>query len=583
MTTTGTFTRLFNLASTYRFKLFLSSITALLSSILAIIPYILIYLLLLELLNKYDSGLPFNQAYILRLAIVSLIAIVARYTLLGISNALSHIAAYNILYDLRVQLSHKLGSLSQGYFSQRNTGQIKKVLNEDVEHLELFLAHSIPDILSSLFLIIIAAIYLFFLDWRLALATLAVIPLALGIQAIFIKGMQPVLKDFYDQEERLNSTLIEYVQGMAAIKVFNQSLESFSKYTDAVENFQVFCNAFIQKLGLTWSLYGVLIKANLIFIIPLGAFLYRVDSVSLPTYILFLLLGPGISVQFVKLTQQLGNLMGVVEGDKRISSIMTEPSLEEASVDQTPQSYSIEFHGVSFSYEEKQILHSLSFIIQPGSMTALVGPSGAGKSTIGKLIPRFWDVDSGSICIGGVDVKDMTLESLMSYVSFVFQDTVLFNDTIYANIHLGNPGATPDEVIEVAKAAHCHEFISALPNGYQTVVGERGSTLSGGEKQRISIARAILKNSPIVILDEATSAIDPENEVLIQDALSTLIQDKTLLVIAHRLSTIIDADEIIVLESGQIVAKGRHEGLLESSNLYSKMWNAHLATQNWTL
>ncbi|MEM9218554.1 MAG: ABC transporter ATP-binding protein [Cyanobacteria bacterium P01_F01_bin.150] len=579
----GTFNRLFGLASAYKFRFFLASVTALLSSIAAIVPFVLIYLLLIELLNSYNSGSSFDESYVLRLAVASLIAVFLKFSMMGVSTTLSHIAAYNVLYDLRIQLARKLGSLSQGYFSKRNTGQIKKVLNEDVENAELFLAHSIPDILSSIFLTVIAAVYLFIIDWRLALATLSVIPISISVQALFIQGMQPILKDFYDQEERLNSALIEYVQGMAAIKIFNRAVESFSRYSNAVEDFQTFCNAFIRKMGLTWSLYNVLIKANLIVIIPLGAFLYWLDSITLPTYILFLLLGPGISIQFVKLTQQLGNLMGVLEGDKRISAIMDEPSLQEGAVSHPPKDFSVEFRDVSFAYEDKRVLDEISFQISPGSMTALVGPSGAGKTTIGRLIPRFWDISSGSICVGGIDIRDMTTESLMSHVSFVFQDTVLFNDTIYENIRLGNPNASPDDVIEVAKIAHCHEFISALPYGYQTVVGERGSTLSGGEKQRISIARAILKDAPIIILDEATSAIDPENEVLIQDALSMLIRNKTLLVIAHRLSTITDADEIVVLESGKVLAKGKHEELLQSSPLYSNMWMAHLATQSWTL
>ncbi len=579
----GTFNRLFSLASAYKFRFFWASVTALLSSISAVVPFILIYLLLLELLDSYDTSSSFDQSYVLKLAVGSLIAIVFKFGMMGVSTALSHIAAYNVLYDLRIQLAQKLGSLSQGYFNERNTGQIKKVLNEDVENVELFLAHSIPDILSSAFLIIIVAVYLLIIDWRLALATLSVIPIALSVQAVFIQGLQPIMKDFYDQEERLNSALVEYVQGMATIKIFNKSVESFSKYSDAVESFQMFCNAFIRKLGLTWSLYGVLIKANLIVIIPLGAFLYWLDSITLPTYILFLLLGPGISIQFVKLTQQLGSLMGVAEGGKRIGAIMDEPSLQEGSTAQSPKDFSVELRDVSFSYEDKQVLDGIDLRIPPGSMTALVGPSGAGKTTIGRLIPRFWDVDSGSISLGGIDVRDMRIESLMSHVSFVFQDTVLFNDTMYENIRLGSPDASPDDVIEVARIAHCHEFISALPRGYQTVVGERGSTLSGGEKQRISIARAILKDAPVIILDEATSAIDPEKEVLIQDALSRLVQNKTLLVIAHRLSTIVDADEIVVLDAGKVVAKGAHEDLLQSSRLYSNMWRAHLATQSWTV
>ncbi|MEO1561592.1 MAG: ATP-binding cassette domain-containing protein, partial [Cyanobacteria bacterium J06632_19] len=305
-------------------------------------------------------------------------------------------------------------------------------------------------------------------------------------------------------------------------------------------------------------------------------------TLSTPNFILFLLLGIGLCAPLIKLLYTVRTFVQTQEGMKRIFEILNQPAIPEPQQSSIPQDLNIEFKDVYFSYNQKEILHGVNFKIPQGGITALVGPSGSGKTTIARLIARFWDVDSGEICLGGINIKNLKTVDLMSKIAVVFQDVILFNDTIYENIRMGNQNANQEAVIAVAKAARCHEFIEAMPNGYETIVGEKGAKLSGGQKQRISIARAILKDAPIIILDEATAYIDPENEAQIQQSINTLIKNKTLLIIAHRLSTITSADQIIVVNEGKIDGQGKHEDLLNRNYLYQKMWKAHETAQNWT-
>nr|CBH37531.1 ABC transporter, permease protein [uncultured archaeon] len=568
--------RLLKLAGQQRRKLIASCILSVIGTALGLVPFILIYLMVLELFNPV-----INQVYVWKLVFWCIVAIILKFAFMGLSGSLSHLAAYSILYDLRIKLGQKLGTLPLGYFKEKNTGDTKTAMNEHVEQIELFIAHNLPDLTAAIVVPIFTAVFLFIVDWRMALATLAVIPVALIAQGLMFKDYKPLMKGYYDALEKVNSTVIEYTQGMAVIKAFNQTVESFRRYRDSIEEYDDYIWMWTKRFIPSWSVFAVVVVANLIVILPVGAWLYISGSLPMPTLILFLILGIGFSQPLMKLTMFSSQFTQNMEGVGRINEILTETPLSEPEVEQIPSNFNIEFQGVHFSYGKREVLDDIEFSVPEKTVTALVGPSGAGKTTIARLIPRFWDVNAGEISIGDVNIRDLATERLMSLVASVFQEVTLFNDTIYENIRMGNAEATEGDVIAAAKMAHCHEFIEKLPAGYQTLIGEGGAKLSGGEKQRISIARAILKDAPIIILDEATAFVDPENEELIQDAITRLAEGKTLIIIAHRLSTITSSNQIIVMDEGKIVEKGTHEELLLAENLYSRMWKAHVSAQDW--
>ncbi len=567
---------LLNLAGQQKNKLIASCVLSVIGTALGLVPFVLIYLVMLELFKPV-----IDQAYIWKLVFWSITAILIRFGFMGLSGSLSHIAAYSILYDLRIKLAQKLGTLPLGYFSEKNTGNIKTAMNEHVENIELFIAHHLPDLTAAIVVPIFTAILLFAIDWRMALATLAVIPVALIAQGLMYKDYKPLMKGYNDALEKVNSVVIEYTQGIAVIKAFNQTVESFGKYKDSIEEFHDYVWAWTKRFVPSWSIFSVVVVANLIVILPVGAWLYISGSLSMPTLILFLILGIGFSEPLIKLNVFSSQFMQNMEGMERINEILTEEPLLEPETEKIPLNFDIKFKSVHFGYGKREVLGDVNFTVPENTVTALVGPSGAGKTTIARLIPRFWDIDAGEISIGDINVRDITTKRLMSLVATVFQDVTLFNDTIFENIRMGNENASDDAVIAAAKMVHCHEFIEALPAGYQTVVGEGGAKLSGGEKQRISIARAIIKDAPIIILDEATAFVDPENEELIQEGIARLAEGKTLIIIAHRLSTITSSNQIIVLDEGKIVEKGVHDELIRAGNLYSRMWDALMSAQDW--
>ncbi|VEP17548.1 ABC transporter HlyB/MsbA family protein [Hyella patelloides LEGE 07179] len=566
-----------SLLAPHRRKVITAVTLQFLATALGLIPFILVYLIAKLLLSP-----PVEQGYIWQLAIASLIAIICKWILSGIAGSFAHITAYNVLYDLRLQLSEKLGSLSLGYFNSRSTGALKKVMNEDVEHLELTIAHGIPEGTGTIATFLLTTIYLFTVDWRMTLAALAGLPVAILSQQLMFKSLQPFMTGYFASQDRMNSTIVEYIQGMPVIKAFTQTTESFGKYQNSVREYHEFEEKWTKVSLIPWTLFTMSIPFSLLVMLPVGVWLLEKGSLSIPTFILFLLLGLGMTKPLVKLIESSDVYLKTQEGLTRIAAILDEPAITQPKQSEIPNGLAIAFQDVSFGYEDKQVIHNLDLVIPQGKITALVGPSGSGKSTIAKLIARFWEIDSGKITLGGVELRNLTTEYLMSQLAFVFQDVLLFNETIYENIRMGKPNATNEEVIAAAKIARCHEFISTMPDGYETSIGERGAKLSGGQKQRISIARAILKDAPIVILDEATAFIDPENESIIQQAISALVQNKTLLIIAHRLSTIAEADSIVVLDRGHIVAQGKHQELLAQCELYHHMWLAHVAAQGWT-
>ncbi|MEG4208202.1 ABC transporter ATP-binding protein [Microcoleus sp. Pol7_A1] len=575
--TTSSSPSIFPLLAPQKGKLILAVVLQVISTALGLIPFILVYSIALTLFNP-----PVDQGYIWKLAIASLVAIIARWSLFGVSSTLSHIAAFNILYNIRIKLSEKFGKLPLGYFNLHATGALKKVMNEDVEYIEYMISHGISEGIGLLTTLVFTTIYLLTVDWRMTLAALTGIPVVLLAHNLLLRRLLPLVQDYYAVQDRMNSAIIEYVQGIPVIKAFSQTAESFTKYKDSVWDYHKFDEDWSKKSLLSWVLIPLSVTINLLAMLPVGVWLLSNNSLSIPTFILFLLLGLGLSAPSIKLVESTSLYIQTQESVNRIYKILNEPELPETTETITPKDLTIEFRDVNFSYEDTEVLQGISFVIPQNSITALVGPSGSGKTTIAYLIGRFWDVNSGEVSIGGVNIKDLKIDELMSKIAIVFQKVVLFNDTIYENIRMGNPHASQEAVIAAAKAAQCHEFIQAKQEGYQTIVGEKGAKLSGGQQQRISIARAILKDAPIVILDEATAFIDAENEAQIQSAINSLIQDKTLLIVAHRLSTITEADQILVIDRGQVVGKGKHEELLNTSALYRQMWDTHVAAQGWT-
>ena len=570
---------LIKLISLHKRKMILSALFSILGEGFGIVPFVLIYFIVTEIVNKQSGEI--HDRFIWTLVFFGIGAVLLKYIFLGISTLLSHISAYNILYDLRIKISKKLATLPLGYFNSTTSGRIKKVMLEDVEQMEIFIGHNIPDFVGALVYIIMTTTVLFVFDWRLALANISVLPIGIFAQSSTIKKNKDLMKKYYTADENMNATMIQYIQGMPIIKAFNHTLESFNKYTQSVQDCRYYADEHIKQWFLPMTIFTIAVSANLLVLLPVGAMMYLANNITLSTFVLFLLMGLGFGSPLFKL-MSLGRLMGMnIEGQLRIDAILTAEPLREPIMEKSLNGKGVIARDVEFSYGDTKVLQGVNFKIEQGKFMAMVGPSGAGKTTLARLIPRFWDVDSGSISLGNTDIKDIKITTLMDEITFVFQDIFLFNDSVNENLKIGKPDADQSEIEAAAKRAQCHDFIMSLPNGYQSIIGEKGSNLSGGEKQRLSIARALLKNAPVIILDEATAFVDPENEVTIQKAINELTRDKTLIIIAHRLSTISGAEKIIVLDKGKISRIGTHSELLKTSILYKNMWEAHMSAQCW--
>ncbi len=551
---------------------------ATLSAGLGLVPYVLVYLISVHLFFRPPAEA--DASYVWLLAGLSVAAIGLKALAFGFAERVSHVAAYDILYELRMELAKKLSELPLGYFGNRTIGELKKVIHEDTEQIEEGLAHAIPDITSAVATPLLTAIVLFYVDWRMALATVAMLPLLVGLYGYILNRSKGHMSAYQRMMASLNSVVVQYVQGMKVIKAFARTDNSFEEYRKVVEEASRIYEEAHTRTRAPFAVFYVGLRANVLVILPVGVALYLAGTLTLPTLVLFLILGMGFNQPLFKLMMTAGMTWWKISGSTRkIAEVLAEEPLPEPANPREPEGHDLEFRNVSFGYNEKRVLREVSFRAPEGTVTALVGPSGAGKTTVARLIPRFWDADEGEVLLGGVDVREMSSGDLMQRVAFVFQDVFLFDDSVYENIRVGNPGATGEEVLDAARRARVDEFARELPEGYDTRVGENGSRLSGGQRQRISIARAILKDAPLVVLDEATAFVDPENEALIQEAIGSLTEEKTLVVVAHRLSTITGADQILLVEDGRISARGTHEELLERSETYRTLWNAHEEAQ----
>lgn len=580
--------RLIEIAGTKRRLLIGAMLLAVITAIVQFVPIIAVYNILIELAEHALDPSLIDKAYIWLWSYIALGAFFAFGVLTFASLMLSHIAAFNILYEIRMQLVQKMVRLPLGFFSRRASGELKKIMSDDVERIELFIAHHIPDIVTALLFPLILVSYMFAVDWRLAIVVLAVLAMAFYVMGRMYTGkkIREVSKRYVETLGRMNASIVEYIRGIQVVKTFTESTNAYRKLNDDIKEYRKFANEVNVQYQPTYVGFLTILSSALLFIIPVAVWLL-VGSASYATFVpvllMFLFFGVAVFFPVLKLLW-IGSFLNQNNmGVQKIDDILYMDEIEEPDIPRHPKDASVEFRNVSFAYDTTPILKAISFISHPGTITAVVGPSGAGKSTVAMLAARFWDVQSGEILIGGVPVKEIPTSVLMDNVAFVFQDNMLFFDTIEENIRMGNKTATFEEVARAACAAQCHEFIESLPNGYQTLVGEGGIYLSGGEAQRIALARAILKDSPIILLDEATAFADPENEGKILAAFSHLIKGKTVLVIAHRLSTITNADRILYVDKGVIAEQGTHEQLLALKGEYARMWETYNRAKRWTI
>lgn len=546
-------------------------------------------MLMWPVLNEVSSTNPQTQQ-VWALTAAAAVAVIAAVACRVYSFHLSHKGAFELEEILRTELSEHLARVPLGYVINTGSGALKKILLDDIRTLHVFVADSTPLFAKAYATPLLGAILLFTVDWRLALAALALLPLGVVGMTFAFRDHETARRKVDQANENINSVIVEYVQGMQVVRTFDDGSGSLKRFRDALtaatETLKVWTGKTQIGAYIARTLFAALPTVTLV--LACGLWLHNHQQVSAAQIVLALALAPTITegiIPIVWLQQYIVNSDAAV---KRINALRRVPALPEAdpTTSLTPKNSSIELQNVNFAYDSRRenALTDVSFTAPAGQVTALVGPSGSGKSTIAQLVVRFWDTTSGNVLIGGVNVKDMTADTLMQHVSFVFQSPFLLHDSVKENIRLGKPTASDDDIMAAAKAAQIHDFIvSDLPDGYNTIVGERGSTLSGGQKQRITIARAILQDSPIIILDEATAFADPDNEAKIHAALSELSKGKTILVVAHRLSTIQDADQIIVLDQGHVDDIDTHTNLTQANGVYAQLWRNFERAQGWGL
>ena len=558
----------------------LSVIFSIVSIVSGLIPYYCVY----RIVDAFLAGLLENSA-IIYWGTVGALSYMVKIVCFGLSTGLSHHVAYHVLEGLRLKIADAFLKAPLGEVQAHSIGEIKNVIVDRIEEIEPPLAHMIPEGSGHLVLPAVSLIALFFLDFRVALGSLLSLPIGFVFMLITFAISGKSLTKYMESNARLNSVIVEYIEGIEVIRAFGKAGSSYKKYADAVLEYKGFVIDWMRSTWVSMKLAFAFMPATLLGVVPVSLFLVSCGSLSVSEMTLAVMLAMSMIVSFAKLEAFANSIRQMKYTVDQTEAFLNMAKLSEPESKAILEGMDVRLKNVRFSYSEKngEILHGIDLTLPQGSYTALVGPSGGGKSTLARLIARFWDVCDGSIEIGGVDIRNISIGQLSDLVSFVTQDNFLFQASIKENIRIGNPSATDEEVITAAKKARCDAFISKLPDGYDTSAGEAGKKLSGGEKQRIAIARIMLKNAPIVILDEATAFTDPENEHLIQQSISELTKGKTLLVIAHRLSTVKDADKIVVLNDGTVEAMGTHEELLKQSPLYKRMWDAHIGAKSWTL
>lgn len=493
-----------------------------------------------------------------------------------ISTIISHNLAYRIIEDKRKLLADKLSKISMGEVERKSSGQWSQFMVETLDKMEKPIAHVIPEVIANIFIPIVLVITIFIMDWRIGIANLLTIPLGLLFSMLMMRGYEEKSKRYQEAAKAMNTTMVEYVNGIKVIKAFNKSASSFGKFRKTVEENK---NAMLDwYLSVCFSMTATMetIPSTMVFVLPASLYFFMKGSVEVGTLIMCILLSYASYKPLIKAMSHMETIANIKVVFEEIKKIMEIPNLKRGEEVRDIKSYDVEFKDVTFAYEEsKNVLNNISFKANENELTAIVGNSGSGKSTITKLIAGFWNVSNGEILIGKTNLNELPLKQNMELVSYVSQENFLFNKTILENLKMAKEDASMDEIKEACEKASCYNFIKDLPNGYETIVGKGGANLSGGEKQRIAIARCFLKNSPIVLLDEATAYSDPDNESVIQQSIDKLIKDKTVIMVAHRLSTIVNANKIIVVDNGEVIEEGTHKQLLELNGRYKKMWDVY--------
>lgn len=579
--------RMLELAGQKKHRLLAACALSVVAAAARIVPFFTIYALVRELLQCYAASTQVDPGRLSEYAGWTLAAALVYGLCAFFSSSLAHTAAYDIIYALRVQLMEKLTRVPSGYFTQTTQGAIKKILSDDTEQLEVFIAHHICDIVAAVATPLLTLIYLFVMDWRLALVTLVPIFISLVLlSACLNKPDKATLQvELHDSQERMQGTIIEYIHGMPVIKVFNRTLGAFRRYERDINGFvdavtrTAYANA--RPMGAYYAFFG----AQLLFLLPTSLLLLQVERFLdfLPVVLMFFIVGSGLKEPLEDMMVKVLDTKRISEGMRRVDEIL---QLEEMSYGDTgaPTHYDVQFENVTFAYGDgAAAVDDVSFTLSAGNVTGLVGPSGGGKSTLAQLLLRFYAPQQGTIRIGGVDIASIPPERLTRLVSYVFQESVLFHDTVENNIRMGDTSASHEDVVQAAKNAEIHEAIQRLPQGYDTVIGEGAAFLSGGERQRLAIARVFLRDTPIVVLDEATAYADAENEARIQQAFARLAKNKTVLIIAHRLKTVEKADQILVMQEGRLQGVGTHNALLAACPLYAEMVAANERRERWMI
>ena len=562
---------------------FASIFFALLRVTCGIAPYFIIANIVRELL----SGVRDWNVYQKECQIIALFWL-GNVVFHSISTTLSHVATFNVLGNIRKDLCDKLSRVPLGSVLDMPSGALKNIMVERIDSMETTLAHVVPEFTSNLVMPVLMFVYLFHIDWRMGLASLATLPVGIAAMCFMFIGAEKWFNNTIEKTKNLNDTAVEYINGIEVIKAFGKSKSSYDKFVVAAHDGSECFVDWMRNCIWSHSIGITVVPATLLSILPIGGYFYFQGSITAVDLITIIIVSVSIMMPLLTIMSYSDDISkaGVIFGE--VGSVIDMNELERPIVDlHKPANNSIELKDVHFSYhkgiegeEKKEILHGISMYLPEGSFTAFVGPSGSGKSTIARLIASLWDVDSGDIEIGGVSIRDLSLEEYNRRVAYVSQDNFLFDMSVRENIRLGWPSATDEEVEEAARQSGCYDFIMSLENGFDTIVGGSGAHLSGGERQRIAIARAMMKNAPIVILDEATAYTDPENEAIIQKSVAKLVKGKTLIVIAHRLSTVKDADKLYVIKDGNIDCSGTHQELLEKGGLYHDMWQAHISAKD---
>ena len=579
--TKGWLKTLLGYTSRCRGRMALAGLLSIASVFAGLVPYYATYRIIdMAATAPADRDVPWSL--VLAWVTVAAVAHVVKCLLFALSTINSHVCAYSILAELRLGIAGRLMGASLGTARARSVGHLKSVVSDRIEQIELPLAHMIPELSANLLLAASIAAWLVAIDWRLALSCLVTLPIGLAILGVGSRDYYRMYGGYLSRQDQVNSVVVEYIEGIRVVKAFNQTTSSYQRFANAVTDFLDYTLRWMRTARPALALSMSVLPTTLLGVVPAGVTLFSGGFLTAGEFGLACMLALAIVTPAVYMGASLNEMNLIAYSIADAQEFLSLPTLDQPAVLANVCGYDVRLDKLSFSYDgQTEVLHDLSFRLPEGSFTALVGPSGSGKSTIARLIVRHWDVCAGSVSIGGVDVRAMPLNQLSCLVSYVSQDDYLLDGTLLDNLRMGKPDASEDELRAAAEAASCEEFVARLPRGWDTPAGEAGRALSGGERQRICIARAILKDAPIIILDEATAFADPENEAHIQRSVARLARKKTLIVIAHRLSTITAADTICVMDKGRIVARGTHESLLKGCQLYADMWMAHVGAAGW--